>query len=247
MNEPTSANGCNSGATLTMIDKDAARDKRDDDDDNDESGDNDDDDDDDDDDDVSDDVDDDNEGDGDDDGEDDGEEEEEDDDDDASLARALFLSNKPFFFVVAEEVRNLALRAAQAAKETSLLIEGTVGKVKDGTGLLEVTNKQFIEVAKSALKVAELVGEISAASREQALGIEQVSKAVTEMERVVQRNAASAEESASAAQEMSSQAAVLKKEVVEKLLVVIGGGNNHAVAPAAIPQTKEKQEFAWTE
>ncbi len=151
------------------------------------------------------------------------------------------------FAVVAEEVRNLALRAAQAAKETSLLIEGTVGKVKDGTGLLEVTNKQFLEVAKSALKVAELVGEISAASREQALGIEQVSKAVTEMERVVQRNAASAEESASAAQEMSSQAAVLKKEVVENLMVVIGGRNGHAAAPAAIPQTRGKQEFAWTE
>ncbi|MCX7981524.1 MAG: methyl-accepting chemotaxis protein [Syntrophales bacterium] len=126
------------------------------------------------------------------------------------------------FAVVADEVRNLAQRAAEAAKNTALLIEGTVAKVKEGSEILDTTNKNFAEVAKSATKVAELVGEIAAASKEQAQGIEQISKAVAEMDKVVQENAASAEESASAAEEMSSQAAMLK-EVVQDLLKVIGG------------------------
>jgi len=142
------------------------------------------------------------------------------------------------FAVVAEEVRNLAIRAAEAAKSTSLLIESTVGKVKDGTGLLEVTNRNFQEVARSAHKVAELVGEISAASREQALGIEQVSKAVAEMDKIVQQNAASAEEAAAAAEEMSSQAEVLK-EVVTDLTTVIGAGRNDRLLVLP-PATREQ-------
>lgn len=148
------------------------------------------------------------------------------------------------FAVVAEEVRNLALRAAEAAKNTSFLIDGTVDKVKEGTGLLEVTNKNFLEVAKSALKAAELVGEISAASREQALGIEQVSKAVAEMDKVVQQNAASAEESAAAAEEMSSQAALLK-EVVAELMAVIGGRHIY-IAPTIAAEEEEKRALDWT-
>ncbi|HOJ51770.1 MAG TPA: methyl-accepting chemotaxis protein [Syntrophales bacterium] len=142
------------------------------------------------------------------------------------------------FAVVADEVRNLAQRAAEAAKNTALLIEGTVEKVKEGTGLVEATNQNFLDVAKSAAKVAELVGEISAASREQAQGIEQISKAVAEMDKVVQENAASAEESASAAEEMSSQAAMLK-EVVGELLAVIGGMSTH-FAPALTAKGEER-------
>lgn len=130
------------------------------------------------------------------------------------------------FAVVADEVRNLAQRAAEAAKNTASLIEGTVIRVKEGSEILEATNRNFSEVTKSATKVAELVGEIAAASKEQAQGIEQISKAVAEMDKVVQENAASAEESASAAEEMSSQAAVLK-DVVKELLAVIGGTDTH--------------------
>jgi len=117
-----------------------------------------------------------------------------------------------------------------------------VGKVKDGTGLLEVTNRNFQEVARSAHKVAELVGEISAASREQALGIEQVSKAVAEMDKIVQQNAASAEEAAAAAEEMSSQAEVLK-EVVTDLTTVIGGKRAHITLTH--PSEGEKQALDW--
>ena len=98
------------------------------------------------------------------------------------------------FAVVANEVRNLAMRAAEAAKNTSALIEGTVKKVKEGSELVERTNGAFSEVSKSAAKVAGLVSEIAAASSEQAQGIDQINKAVAEMDKVTQQTAANAEE-----------------------------------------------------
>src|SRR3972149_11481326 len=102
------------------------------------------------------------------------------------------------FAVVADEVRNLAMRAADAAKNTAGLIEGTVKKVKDGSGLVTRTNEAFVKVADTASKVAGLVAEIAAASKEQSQGIEQVNQAVSEMAKVVQQNAANAEENARA-------------------------------------------------
>ena len=110
------------------------------------------------------------------------------------------------FAVVAEEVRNLAMRSAEAAKNTSVLIEDTIKKVKVGSDLVVKTDGEFKEVAESSKKVGELVSEIAAASNEQAQGIEQVNTAVAEMDKVTQRNAANSEESASAAEEMSAQA-----------------------------------------
>ena len=129
------------------------------------------------------------------------------------------------FAVVAEEVRNLAIRAADAARNTSTLIEGTIKKIKDGSELVHRTNEDFSQVARSAVKVAELISEIAAASVEQAQGIGQVSKAVNEMDKVVQQNAADAEESASASEEMSAQA-VTMRGVVQELVAVIGGGGH---------------------
>ena len=114
------------------------------------------------------------------------------------------------FAVVANEVRNLAMRAAEAAKNTPALIEGTVKKVKEGSELVERTNEAFSEVSKSAAKVADLVSEIAAASSEQAQGIDQINKAVAEMDKVTQQNAANAEESASASEEMNAQAEQMK-------------------------------------
>jgi methyl-accepting chemotaxis protein len=131
------------------------------------------------------------------------------------------------FAVVADEVRNLAMRAADAAKNTADLIEGTVKKVKDGSDLVNTTNEAFTEVANSAAKVGELVGEIAAASNEQAQGIEQVNKAVTEMDKVVQQNAANAEESASASEEMNAQAEQMKGMVYE-MVALVGGSQNGA-------------------
>jgi len=114
------------------------------------------------------------------------------------------------FAVVADEVRNLAMRAADAAKDTAVLIEGTVKKIGEGSDLVDTTNEAFTEVASRAAKVGELVSEISAASNEQAEGIQQVNGAVVEMDKIVQQNAASAEESASASEEMNAQAEQVK-------------------------------------
>ena len=130
------------------------------------------------------------------------------------------------FAVVAEEVRNLAMRAAEAAKNTSVLIDGTVRKIKDGSELGRKTNEDFMEVAKSSNKVADLIGEISAASVEQEQGIGQISNAVLEMEKVVQQNAANAEESASASEEMNAQANQMKMVVGELVSLVEGGSGN---------------------
>ncbi len=126
------------------------------------------------------------------------------------------------FAVVANEVRNLALRAAEAAKNTSSLIEGTINKIKDGKELVHQTDESYREVAVTLDKVVKLVDEISAASKEQAEGIGQINKAVGEMDRVVQQNAASAEESASASEEMSAQSQQMR-DTVEDLVKLVHG------------------------
>ena len=133
------------------------------------------------------------------------------------------------FAVVAEEVRNLAMRSADAAKNTATLIEGTVKKVNEGSDLVSRTNDAFGKVAASAGKVGELVAEISEASNEQSQGIDQVNIAVSEMDKVVQQNAANAEESASASEEMNAQAEQLKAYVGD-LVMVISGSNGEALS-----------------
>ena len=129
------------------------------------------------------------------------------------------------FAVVAEEVRNLALRSAEAAKNTAVLIDGTVKKIKGGSELVERTNNAFTKVAESSSKVGELVAEIAAASNEQAQGIEQTNTAVAEMDKVTQQNAANAEESASASEELSAQAEQMMG-VVGELSALVGGNSN---------------------
>ncbi|MGC8491952.1 MAG: methyl-accepting chemotaxis protein [Syntrophobacteraceae bacterium] len=125
------------------------------------------------------------------------------------------------FAVVADEVRNLAMRAAEAAKNTAALIEGTVKKVKDGASLVEKIHKEFEQVAGTVARSDEIVGEITAASGEQAQGIEQINRAVSEMDKVVQQNSANAEESSSASEKLSGQAGRMK-EVVVSLAVLVG-------------------------
>jgi methyl-accepting chemotaxis protein len=132
------------------------------------------------------------------------------------------------FAVVADEVRNLAMRAAEAAKNTAALIEGTIKKVSDGTALVKTTNDAFNDVATSTKKVGGLVGEIAAASNEQAQGIEQVNIALAEMDKVTQRNAATAEETASASEELSAQAEEMER-IVSDLSAMVGGKKVKAV------------------
>jgi methyl-accepting chemotaxis protein len=128
------------------------------------------------------------------------------------------------FAVVAEEGRHLALRSAEAAKNTASMIEDTVKKVSDGTSLLDTTNSAFAEVASSASRVGDLVSEISAASDEQAKGIEQINRAVAEMDKVTQQNAANAEESASASEELSAQSQQMM-DYVNQLTSLVGGSS----------------------
>jgi len=140
------------------------------------------------------------------------------------------------FAVVADEVRNLALRASDAAKNTAGLIEGSVKKIKIGSEIVSRTNDAFGKVAVGAKKVGELVGEIAAASNEQAQGIEQINRAVVEMDKVVQRNASSAEESASAAEEMNAQAEEMKGFVGELVSMVGGQNGNGFLSEGAQPR-----------
>ena len=129
------------------------------------------------------------------------------------------------FAVVAEEVRNLAIRSADAAKNTTLLIEDTVNKVKGSSKVVTVTNEAFSVVSEETAKISHLIAEISAASQEQSRGIDQINQAVLEIDKVTLQSASSAEESASASEEMNAQAEQMKN-VVGELAVLIGGRNN---------------------
>ena len=126
------------------------------------------------------------------------------------------------FAVVADEVRNLAKRAAEAAKNTTMLIENTVTIVQKSKGLTYQTQEAFSKNVEIAKKVGNLVDEIAAASQEQAQGIGQINKAVMELDRVTQHNAANAEEAAGSSAEMDDQAALME-ESVRELVVVIHG------------------------
>jgi methyl-accepting chemotaxis protein len=117
------------------------------------------------------------------------------------------------FAVVAEEVRNLAARSANAAKETTILIEGSIEKVEGGRKIADETANALNKIVDEVTKSATLVGDIAAASNEQAAAIAQVSQGVEQISAVIQNNSATSEESAAASEELSGQAEVLKEMV----------------------------------
>ena len=117
------------------------------------------------------------------------------------------------FAVVAEEVRSLASRSARAAKETTELIEGSIQKVADGTQLANQTAESLRQILDEAAHTAALLGEIAAASNEQATGIAQVNQGINLVAQVTQTNTATAEQSAAASEELASQADILKSMV----------------------------------
>lgn len=119
------------------------------------------------------------------------------------------------------------MRAAEAAKNTSSLIENTIKAVKNGNDLTEQPQEAFQENITIAGKIGQLIDEIATASNEQARGISQINTAVAEIDKVTQRNAANAEESASAAEEMSAQAENMKSHVRDLVALVGGGVNGH--------------------
>ncbi len=135
------------------------------------------------------------------------------------------------FAVVADEVRNLAMRATEAAKNTQDLITNSTGRIKEATSLYGQVSEAMGKNGEIAQKVTELIGEIAAASREQAQGISQVNSAVVEMDKVAQQTAASAEESASAAEELNAQAEQMKSYVGDLVMLIGGGEQDGAPAP----------------
>jgi methyl-accepting chemotaxis protein len=122
------------------------------------------------------------------------------------------------FAVVAEEVRNLAQRSAEAAKSTASLIEESQQNANNGVAVSNEVGGILAQIVESVQKLAQLIGEVSAASEEQSKGIEQIGTAVTQMDKLTQANAANAEESASASEELAAQA----KELGDMVQVLVG-------------------------
>ena len=134
------------------------------------------------------------------------------------------------FAVVAEEVRNLAARSADAAKETTAMIEESIKKVNDGTTIANNTAMALNQIVEGVTKVADLVKEIAIASNVQASGITQVSQAINQVSQVVQTNSTTSEESAAASEELSSQAELLKNLVNQYKLKKSNSYKNNSIS-----------------
>ena len=140
------------------------------------------------------------------------------------------------FAVVAGEVRNLAQRCAQAARDTATLIEESIARSNDGKAKVDLVVGAIRVITGESVKVKALVDEVNLGSQEQVRGIEQIGKAVTQMERVTQQVAAGAEASASGAEELHAQSETLK-DVVERLAAMVGAGDpGSAVVVMAAPK-----------
>ena len=142
------------------------------------------------------------------------------------------------FAVVAEEVRTLAGRSAQAAKETAAKIEDAVQKSARGATISAKVAQSLQEIVGRTRQVDELAGEVAEASQEQKNRLEQANVAVGQMDQVTQSNAANAEESASAAEEMNAQAEAVKRAVGELLLLVDGEDGRCMKAHVPSPRAK---------
>ncbi|WP_411834782.1 methyl-accepting chemotaxis protein [Pseudoxanthomonas mexicana] len=134
------------------------------------------------------------------------------------------------FAVVASEVRTLAQRSANAAKEIKQLIDDSVSRVTDGSALVNQAGTTMGEIVASVQRVTDIMAEISAASQEQSVGIEQVNQTIAQMDETTQQNAALVEEASAAARSMEEQATALAQTVA---VFRLGTGQVHALPIAA--------------
>ena len=139
------------------------------------------------------------------------------------------------FAVVAEEVRNLAIRSAESAKNTEALIAESTKNIKQSSVLFDEISVELSNNRQTSKKLAKFAAEVVTASGEQAQGIEQINKAVLEIDRVVQQNAANAEESASVAEEMTAQAQLMKQYVDELARMIDGSRYSLSSNPSSYP------------
>lgn len=156
------------------------------------------------------------------------------------------------FAVVAEEVRSLAQRSVQAARETAQKISDSTAKSEQGAKISDKVAKSLDEITAKARQVDELIAEIAVASQEQSQGIDQVSRAVSDMDRVTQANAATAEETSAAASELNNQTDQLKT-IIRELIQMVNGDDaaapsaqvvSHATAPAAARKPAAQKSVA---
>lgn len=141
------------------------------------------------------------------------------------------------FAVVAEEVRNLAQRSAQAAKDTAVIIESNVSLSDSSVSVASNVRKSVESIAEQASKVSDLLEEISVATNEQATGVEQINQAVAQMEMAQSSNASTADEAAAASRTLQEQA-INVREIVDSLVVLVDGGNagNNSVSAGYYPR-----------
>ena len=140
------------------------------------------------------------------------------------------------FAVVADEVKGLAQRSANAATETSDIIEGSISQIKNGLDVAGKTNEAFGDILEKIKKTSNLIGEISISTKEQSEGMNQIATAMSGIDQVTQQNAATSEEAAAAAEELNAQALSMQ-DMVGEIAAMVGFETNvtkHSSSPHAI-------------